>query len=484
MRRTLRWLLTLVVLIGTAGAAGATPGATTAAAERPPTADIKDRLLAIPGMSLIEEKPAPGYRFFVLSYTQPVDHRDPSKGTFQQRLSVLHKDTSSPTVFYTRGYGLMPEGEEPAPERQEPTQIVDGNQVTVEYRFFTPSSPDPVDWTKAGIWQGASDHHRIHQALKKIYGKKWISTGNSKSGMVATYYERFYPHDMDGVVAYSASNDAVNDDDSAYDRFFATVGTQECRDRLNAIEREALIRREPLERLLQQWADTNGYSYDVLGGLDRGFEAVVRDFAWVFWQYDHEANCLSEIPVAATASDQELFDIIDLVSGWLYYTDQDHLFYIPYYYQAGTELGWPTIQSPHLAGLNRYSYPTMREQVPRDIPMTFKPGVMRDMDGWIRRHADHMLFIYGQNDPWAAEKFRPGKGSRDSYVLTGPGANHDILVPDLTESDRTLATAKILEWAGVADAAVLADPAQAKPLAKYDAALDKADSEREPRRRR
>ncbi|CAM5730667.1 Tripeptidyl aminopeptidase OS=Streptomyces fumanus OX=67302 GN=GCM10018772_06250 PE=4 SV=1 [Streptomyces fumanus] len=40
--------------------------------------------------------------------------------------------------------------------------------------------------------------------------------------MTATYYERFYPRDMDGVVAYVAPTYVVNKEDSAYDRFFAT----------------------------------------------------------------------------------------------------------------------------------------------------------------------------------------------------------------------------------------------------------------------
>ena len=200
MRKALRWLLALTVLIGTLSTAGA------ATAAEPQPADIKDRLLSIPGMSLIQEKPYPGYRYFVLNYTQPVDHRRPSKGSFQQRITVLHKDVSRPTVFYTGGYNVSTN-----PSRREPTQIVDGNQVSMEYRFFNPSRPDPADWSKLDIWQAASDQHRIFQALKKIYSKNWISTGGSKGGMTATYYERFYPKDMDGVVAYVAPNDVVND---------------------------------------------------------------------------------------------------------------------------------------------------------------------------------------------------------------------------------------------------------------------------------
>ena len=131
MRKVFRWLLALVMLTGMAGG-----GATTATAAT--GTDIKDRILAIPGMSLIEEKPVDGYRFFVLNYTQPVDHRHPSKGTFQQRITLLHKSANRPTVFYTSGYGLST-----TPARREPTQIVDGNQVSMEYRFFTPPVPPP-----------------------------------------------------------------------------------------------------------------------------------------------------------------------------------------------------------------------------------------------------------------------------------------------------------------------------------------------------
>lgn len=145
MRKSLTGVLSLAVLIGTVGATGASAGAATAAepaAKRSSGAvggeagneDIKDRILAIPGMSLIEEKPYAGYRYFVLNYTQPVDHRRPSKGTFQQRVTLLHKDVSRPTVFFTSGYNVSTN-----PSRSEPTQIVDGNQVSLEYRFFTPS---------------------------------------------------------------------------------------------------------------------------------------------------------------------------------------------------------------------------------------------------------------------------------------------------------------------------------------------------------
>ncbi|MFB7371588.1 aminopeptidase [Streptomyces sp. NPDC056222] len=468
MRKSLIWLTSLTVLIGTVGASGAATAAESATgsptvAESAVGTDIKDRILAIPGMSLIEEKPYAGYRFFVLEYTQPVDHHRPWKGTFKQRLSLLHKDTDRPTVFHTSGYGLST-----TPSRREPTRIIDGNQVSMEYRFFTPSRPQPADWSKLDIWQAASDQHRIFTALKKIYGQKWLSTGASKGGMTATYYERFYPRDMDGVVAYVAPNDVNNKEDSAYDRFFESVGTKECRDRLNAMQREALIRREPLQKKYKEWAATEGATFNTVGSLDKAYEAVVLDFVWGFWQYYGEDVCGS-IPDAKAASDDEVYETIDAYSGWSFYTDQGLDPYTPYYYQAATELGSPDIELPHLKGLSRYGYQPARNFVPREIPTKFKPSAMRDVDDWVRKNANQMMFVYGGNDPWGAEPFRLGKGARDSYVYTAPGANHGAQVAGLVEAERTKATARILAWAGV-DAPTAA---AAQPLARFDAGLDK-----------
>ncbi|WP_406861042.1 S28 family serine protease [Streptomyces sp. HUAS MG47] len=471
MRKALTGILSLAVLMGTVGATGAATAAEPAAEFASTTADanstdIKDRILAIPGMSLIEEKPYAGYRFFILNYTQPVDHRRPSAGTFQQRITVLHKDTGRPTVFHTSGYGLST-----TPSRREPTRIIDGNQVSMEYRFFTPSRPQPADWSKLNIWQAASDQHRIFTALKAIYAENWLSTGGSKGGMTATYYERFYPRDMDGVVAYVAPNDVVNKEDSAYDRFLATVGTKECRDRLNALQREALVRRVPLQKKYKAWAEENGATFNTVGSLDKAYEAVVLDFVWGFRQYYGEADCGS-IPEAAQATDDQVYETIDAYSGWSFYSDQGLEPYTPYYYQAATELGSPDIRQPHLDGLSRYGYQPARNFVPRDIPMTFKPRVMRDVDDWVRKNANRMLFVYGGDDPWGAEPFRLGKKARDSYVMTAPGANHGASVAQLTDADREKATARILAWAGVE-----APAAAAAPLARFDATLDTADPE-------
>ena len=95
----------------------------------PSEIDVVAQLEQIPGLSLLEERaaPSPDYRFFVLSYTQLVDHLEPSRGTFEQVVTLLHRSTSAPTVAYTTGYNLPI-----YPVLDEPTELVAGNQVGIE----------------------------------------------------------------------------------------------------------------------------------------------------------------------------------------------------------------------------------------------------------------------------------------------------------------------------------------------------------------
>ncbi|GAA3445376.1 tripeptidyl aminopeptidase [Planomonospora venezuelensis] len=443
----------LVLALLTTGSVALPAGARTAppAPPAPPAAAAEDpllsRLKAVPGLSVVSETQPSGYRFFVLTFTQPVDHRDPGKGTYQQRLTLLHRAETAPVVLFTGGYGLPVN---PAASRTEPTRLLDGNQVSVEHRFFRSSRPDPADWRKLDIWQEASDEHRIVQALKTVYSGKWIQTGASKGGMTSVYHRRFYPGDVDGVVAYVAPNDRVNPADRAYDAFFANVGDAACRSALDTVQKEALRRRDRLVPRLEAYAAQNGYTFTrTLGTADRSFEMTVLDTVWAFWQYSTAADCAAVPP--ATASDDELYAWIDSVAGWSFYTDQGIEYYTPYYYQAATQLGWPELKFRHLRGLTRHRGLYQPNSVlPAELRSRHDPRPMPDVDRWVRTRSSRMMFVYGENDPWGAERFTPSRN--DSHLYVAPGANHGADIAALAEGDREAATATLRRWAGVAGA--------------------------------
>ena len=63
-------------------------------------------LAALPGVHDATETPTrtPGFHYFVLHFSQPVDHSDPDSATFLQEVSLLHRDTSAPMIVQTSGY--------------------------------------------------------------------------------------------------------------------------------------------------------------------------------------------------------------------------------------------------------------------------------------------------------------------------------------------------------------------------------------------
>jgi len=409
--------------------------------------DLLDKLTAIPGLTVVSESQPAGYRFFVLSFTQPVDHRHPRRGTFEQRLTLLHRSADAPVVLYTGGYGLPVN---PTASRTEPTQLVDGNQVSVEHRFFRSSRPAPADWDDLTIWQEATDEHRIVQALKTVYSGRWIQTGASKGGMTSVYHRRFYPGDVDGVVAYVAPNDPRNPQDHLYDSFFARVGSASCRAALDGVQREALKRRARMVALLEADAARNGYTFArTLGSADRSFEMTILDTVWAFWQYSTEADCAAVPPV--TATDEELYAWIDGVAFFGFYTDQGLDYYTPYYYQAATQLGWPDLEFRHLRGLVRHRGLYQPNSVlPAELRSRHDPGPMLDVDHWVRTRSERILFVYGENDPWSAERFTPSR--RDSALYVAPGANHGANIARLSEADRAAATDTLRRWAAAQSA--------------------------------
>jgi hypothetical protein len=423
--------------------------------------DIVDQLKAVPGLTVVDEAKAPeGYRFFHLTFTQPADHRNPGAGKFEQRLTLLHRNESRPMIMFTGGYNVNQ-----SPRISEPAKIVDGNQLSMEYRYFPPSIPAKTNWTKQlTIWQAAADEHRIISVFKSIYQAHWLSTGGSKGGMTATYHRRFFPNDVDGTIPYVAPNDVVDSDD-VYDKFLNKVGSKQCRTDLKRFQRESLQRRGELTTLAAAEAKEKKLTFETVGSLDKSLETSVIDSYFGFWQYQPVSECANIPPAGAPAKDMYAF--YDKVESLLSYADQELTPYTAYYFQAAYQLGAPEAYDSYLRDLLRYpGFDVPQSFIPRDIrPKHFDDKAMPDIDKWVRTSSSRMLYVYGSFDPWSAEPFSCGHSAqqRDCHRYYVPGGNHGSNIAALPPKQRAEATALVLKWAGVAPdtarAKVANDPA-------------------------
>ncbi|XXF75193.1 S28 family serine protease [Myxococcaceae bacterium GXIMD 01537] len=415
--------------------------------------DLGEQLRAVPGLTVLLDvwlsNTTKDTRFFILDYEQPTDHQHPEGERFRQRMTLLYRYRPGPTpvVLHTLGYELTP-----TTGQSEPTRLLAAHELRVEHRFFGTSRPASHDWKRLTIEQAAADHHRIVQALRPLLGDgRWLSTGISKGGQAATYHRHFYPDDVEATVAYVSPNVRGETDVRAV-RFLETVGTDaDCRQRLKAIQRAALTRREEMLPFAAGAAASTGATFDMLG-LDRALEFSVLELPYYFWQVGSQSLCPT-IP-APDAPASALFDFI-----------QRHTFFTdsfgdaglqslaPYYYQAATQLGALRYAEHHLHGLLHYP----RQDLPAHLPplgvqKRFDVTAMLRVGHWVRDAGQRMLFLYGENDPWFSAPFEV-RESNDALRFVVPRGNHGARLAQLPEPERSVALERLFQWAGQAPSA-------------------------------
>jgi hypothetical protein len=407
--------------------------------EDEPPRDILDRLRRIEGMT-VDELPSsfPGARYFQLFFEQPVDHHNPSAGRFTQYLTLIHRDVDAPFFLVSTGYdNYIGEYE------WELTSLFQGNQLIVEHRYFGTSVPEPTDWAYMNIEQGSWDLHRIVEALSPIYTGPWVNTGASKGGMTSVYHRRFFPDDVVATVAYVAPN-SLGAPDERYIPFMDRIGIDWCRERMFDLQVEWLERREAMVDRVETMRRDLGLSYEYSGGSDGAFESAVVNFPWTFWQYAGVESCYG-VP-ELSGDDRELFDFLSLYAGFEYYGDEEVLHFLPYQYQAATELGYPAIRLDRIEHMLRGGGWSLSDLLP-GVPIEYDPSAMRDIADWVRTEGEELMFIYGQYDPWTGGAFEPGD-ARDSYTFTVPEANHGAAIWMLPGDEMFQAIDILERWIG------------------------------------
>lgn len=409
-----------------------------------PDIDILDELQSIPGLNVKEAATTvAGYRYFVMDFDQPADHEAAeSTPHFAQRVLLLHKDETAPMVLGTSGYAVNPA----KPSLREAAQVLEANQLWVEQRFFSPSRPEPSDWSQLTIKQAATDHHRLVEAFRPIYSGKWISSGGSKGGMTSVYHRRFFPNDVDGTIAYVAPHSSGTSDPRYLD-FVASLGEMDCQTKLKDFQREVLIRRTAMMDSMDALVSAHGDTFDLLGA-DKAFESAVLEFTFTFWQYFDATQC-ANIPTAAS-TDADVWTFFSEICSPFLWSDRFILGFEPYYWQAAVQLGYPAFEESHLADL--LQYPGIDVPSTYVIPgpgktPTFDPAAMKDISDWLGTQGERLLFVYGQTDPYSAAAFDIGS-AKDSFKFIAPGKNHSATMVDLAENDRSVAFDALERWTG------------------------------------
>jgi hypothetical protein len=351
---------------------------------------------------------------YQLAILQPVDHSNPSRGSFYQQLYLIHRGFSQPMIMETEGYNGRTKG-------NELEKILNCNDLDVEFRYFNKSRPDSLLWDYLNFEQATADLHHINQVFRTLYPNKWISTGISRGGETALTYRYFFPKDVDATVAYVAPMPNDIEDKRIY-AFLDTAGGPVYSARIKKVqifllqhEKEALERVSPAAKSLH---------FTAVGGIDAAYEYSVMEYPFSFWQVSNIDP--KDIPTNENLDDYLRHVTLALGGGLASFSDEEGVDpYLPHSFMTYQTGYYKYDLAPFRSYLHRLNGDNPFAAVlPASIPRKpYDPGFEKKVTGWLAASGDNILYIYGGRDTWTACKQELGPGVNAKQFVV-PGANH------------------------------------------------------------
>ncbi len=400
---------------------------------------IIDKVGSLPNVSNVQLMESKHFNEkFVAYFEQPIDHNNPEKGTFLQRVFIFTVHPDSATVVVTEGYGAQ-YAARPS-YRDEISTIFNTNLVFVEHRYFLESTPKGKDWTYLTAENSAKDLHNVVTSLKPLLPKKWIATGVSKGGQTAMLYRTFFPKDVDITVPYVAPL-CRGKEDGRHEPFIANfAGTPQDRATIKGYQIEVLKRKATLVPMLEALSKEKGLEYNL--PLKEIFDYCVLEFPFAFWQWGMKS---STIP-ALTASDKELFDYLVKVAGPDYFVKESDT--SPFFVQAAKELGYYGYDTkPFKKYLDIKSSKGYLDKIflPKDNKFKFDKTLYNKISSFLKTTDSKMLFIYGEFDPWSAVRV-PDSKRENIKIYIEPNGSHRARIRTFPEETSKEIISVLSNW--------------------------------------
>jgi len=358
---------------------------------------------------------------------QYLDHGNPAAGKFIQRIILSIYNPYSPVVLVTEGYDAKRSAVDSY--INELSKIVEANQLVVEHRYFGKSMRETVNWDYLTVQNASMDLHRIYRIFGRLFNNnnKWIATGISKGGQMTLAYKAFFPDDMDIWIPYVAPN-CFSVEDKRFDRFFQTVGKKVCREKIESFQKAVLSRRDSIQPLLDSLIAVRNYTFQLTP--DAVLDYCVLEYAFSFWQWGY--YCANIPP--DTASYRALFEHLAEVCDPDYFSREETRPMQAFFVQAAREIGYypynTKILAPYLSVSNTKDY-LAQIFLPEGLSYKFSPDVSKLIEKTVNRDGDHILLIYGENDPWTAASVKVSRGS-EAVKMVIPNASHRVRIKNMT----------------------------------------------------
>jgi hypothetical protein len=286
------------------------------------------------------------------------------------------------------------------------------------------------------------DYHQLVTKLKRLYTGKWVSTGISKGGETVLIYKSKYPWDVKVAVPYVAPL-IKGQEDSRTEKHIKTVGTDECRAKIEKFQRLVLENRDTVLIEISNYATLENMSFTEIS-TEEALEYAVLEFPFSFWQWG--AKC-DDIP-SENATAKELFEYINAVVGIGFYNDNTYEDLLPSYYQHMTELGYYGFDTTPVKDLLQVVHePTNLRFAPKDMDLTYQPEYIEEVLDFVENKGKNILYIYGEYDTWGACAPTP-KPHVDALKMVLKGGSHKTRIKDFSQEDQQKIYETLQKWLG------------------------------------
>lgn len=424
-------------------------------------ADILTALKHIPEVSDIKKITTNGFiESYTFNFEQPIDHRNPSLGTFKQRVVLQHNRPSSPVVTVLEGYMIW------GYTKSEPCRILDGNQVIIEHRFFAESVPADgvIPWEHLTVYNAAHDQHRIIQALKeRVYkDNKWLTTGISKGGQTTIFHRFFFPDDVDVSIPYVAplnldfvdprlqkNLNRLGSGKGKATKILAGNSDDAPKFMIEDFQIHCFEIFDEMFPLFEKEIKEKGYTYNSVGGNRRALELMILEYPFAFWQ---GGETVTSIPNIAIDQSHEFYEHLAKVSPPSFFDDNEIKIFRPFFYQALTEIGFYDYK---VRPFKKY-LPNDKENITFEFcldeaakeaasKIEYNRDKMRYIAKWLQEEARKMIFIYGGNDAWSGTQVDLKK-NKFCYKFVCEDQAHGACIEDFEAVTRDYIKDKITDW--------------------------------------
>jgi len=373
---------------------------------------------------------------YELKIRQEIDHSDPSKGYFYQRVFLSHKGYDNTTAMITNGYGRG------SNNITEVATMLDANQINIEHRYFLESCPDSLDYDYLNFEQVTGDLHKINQIFRQIYNGKWVSTGISKGGTTTIFYRYFYPEDVDVSIPYVAPINHSDEDPRIYE-FLDNIGTKACREDIFNYQVEMLKNANEMKSYLKWYVKGKNLKFNYLN-MDEAYEIAVLEYPFSFWQYGHDC---SKIPESGKDKEKYIEHFLDIV-GLDFYSDKSMESFASHYYQSGTEMGYYGYETENFKGLLKHiAYKPHPSAVfmPGKMKAKFKGELTNKVSKWAET-APNMIYINGALDTWSATAVPTSKKTNSLFYFLEGKHHATARIKNMTDAEKSLLKSTISRW--------------------------------------